>query len=104
LPIAEAFRNSSPYMKGRAIPGQVGFEQIPALAERGMARVGPFFDLLETRLKESEYLAADHFTLADITCFVFVEFARVIKRSIPEDNKATLAWFDAIKSRPSAAL
>ena len=103
-PIAEALRNTNPAMKGRAIPGQTDFEQIPALAERGLARVGLFYDLLEARLKESRFLACDHFTLADITCFVFVDFARVIKRRIPEGNQATLAWFEAIKSRPSAAL
>jgi len=104
LPIAEVLRNTNPHMKDRAIPGQVNFEQIPALAERGMARVDLFYDLLEEQLTQSEFLALDQFTLADITCFVFVDFARVIRRRIPEGNAATLAWFDAIKSRPSAAL
>jgi len=103
-PIAEALRNTNPHMKDRAIPGQANFEQIPALAERGLARVDLFFDLLEARLKESRFLALDQFTLADITCFVFVDFARVIRRRIPESNQATLAWFEAIKSRPSATL
>jgi glutathione S-transferase len=104
LPIAEVLRNTNPHMKDRAIPGQVDFEQIPALAERGLARVDLFFDLLEARLQQSRFLALDHFTLADITCFVFVDFARVIRRRIPEGNVASLAWFDTIKSRPSASL
>jgi glutathione S-transferase len=104
LPIAEALRNTNPAMEGRAIPGPTNFEQIPALAERGLARVDLFYDLLEARLSESQYLATDNFTFADITCFIFVDFARVIRRRIPEGNTATLAWFKAIKSRPSAAL
>ena len=33
-------------MKGRALPGPVGYEQIAALAERGKARVGHFFEEL----------------------------------------------------------
>ncbi len=103
-PIAEVLRNTNPHMKDRAIPGQTNFEQIPALAERGMARVDLFYDLLEQRLNQTRFLALDHFSLADITSFVFVDFARVIRRRIPEANTATLAWFDAIKSRPSAAL
>ncbi len=103
-PIAEVLRNTNPAMKDRAIPGQTNFEQIPALAERGMARVDLFFDLLEGRLTQSKFLALDQFTLADITAFVFVDFARVIRRRIPQTNPATLAWFEAIKSRPSAAL
>ena len=104
VPIGETFRNSNPHMKGRAITGQTDFDQIPQLAERGMARVDLFFDLLEARLQISPYLAIDRFSLADITAFVFVDFARVIRRRIPEDNIATQAWFDTIKTRPSASL
>lgn len=103
-PIAEVLRNTNPAMKDRAIPGQANFEQIPALAERGMARVDLFFGQLEARLQQSRFLALDRFTLADITCFVFVDFARVIRRRIPEGNDASLTWYEAMKSRPSAAL
>ncbi|GAA6201885.1 glutathione S-transferase [Aquicoccus sp. SU-CL01552] len=104
MPIAEVLRNTNPHMKGRAIPGPQDFEQIPELAERGRARVGFFFDQLEERLQHSPWLAGERFTLADITGFVFVDFARVIRARIPEDNSATLDWFDRIKARPSAAL
>jgi glutathione S-transferase len=104
MPIAEAFRNANPHMKDRALTGPENFEQIPELAKRGMIRVGRFFDLLEQRLQQSRYLALDDFTLADITGFVFVAFARVIRVSIPEVNSATRAWFDTINARPSAAL
>lgn len=104
LPIAEALRNSNPHMKGRAIPGPVNYDQIPELAERGRQRVADFFDLLEARLKDSAFLARDRFSLADITGFVMVDFARVIRMSIPEANIATQAWFDGIAARPSAAV
>ncbi len=103
-PIADALRNSNPHMKDRAVTGQKNYEQIPELAARGMARTAVFFDLLEERLQESRFLALDHFSLADITGFVFVAFARVIRMSIPEGHGATQAWFDAIKARPSASL
>ncbi len=33
--VMEAFRNSTPGLKGRALPGPHDYEQIPALAERG---------------------------------------------------------------------
>lgn len=103
-PIAEALRNTHPAFKDRAIPGPVNYEQLPALAERGMDRAKRFFGLLEERLQESPFVACDHFTLADISTFVFVDFARVIKLRIPEENAATLAWYNAIKERPSAQL
>lgn len=103
-PIADVLRNSNRHMQGRALTGPVNFEQIPDLAERGRHRVALFFDLLEHRLSHSPYLAGDRLTMADITGFVFVDFARVIKMSIPETSPATKAWFDALKARPSAAL
>jgi glutathione S-transferase len=103
-PIAEALRNSSPRMKDRAIPGPQDYAQIPELAERGKARTAVFFDLIEARLRDSPFLAANHFTLADITAFVFVDFARVIKMRIPEENSASRTWFENIAARPSAAL
>ncbi len=104
MPIAETLRNSNPHMKDRAIPGQANYAQIPELAERGRARVATFFQMLEHRLTQTPYIAGDFFSLADISTFVFVDFARVIKERIPENNAATRAWFDRIKARPSASL
>ncbi|SFT34352.1 glutathione S-transferase family protein [Sedimentitalea nanhaiensis] len=103
-PVAEVLRNANPRMKGRAIPGPHNYEQIPALAERGQARVAAFFDLIDQRLRESPFLATDHFTLADLTAFVFIDFARVIKARIPESHRATRTWFDNIAARPSARM
>lgn len=102
LPIGEALRNGNPHMKGRAVTGPVNYDQIPELAARGMQRAAAFFDVLEARLTESAFVATGQFTLADITTFVFVDFARVIKMRIPEGNTATQAWYDAIKAHPSA--
>ncbi|MBK0327403.1 glutathione S-transferase [Rhodobacteraceae bacterium F11138] len=103
-PVAEVFRNGNPHMKGRAVPGPQDHDQIPALVERGRARVATFFELIETRLQNSPFLATDHFTLADMTAFVFLDFARVIRTRIPENNRATRTWFDNISARPSAQI
>ena len=103
-PIADALRNTHPAFKDRAIPGPQNHVQIPELALRGAERVKSFFDLLEERLKNSPYIAGDVFTLADISTFVFVDFARVIKMRIPEHNMATRDWFDRIQARPSASV
>jgi glutathione S-transferase len=102
MPVAEALRNSNPHFKHRALPGPDDIEQIPALAERGLKRIGLFFDLLDERLKESPFLACDHFTLADISAFVFTDFARVVKMRLPETHLAARSWFENVKARPSA--
>jgi glutathione S-transferase len=104
MAVGEAFRNSHPAMAGRALPGPQDYAQIPELAERGRARLAVFFDDLEARLQVSPFIATDHLTLADITTFVFIDFARVIKTRIPDGNIATRTWFDNIAARPSASL
>lgn len=104
MSIAEALRNSTPALKGRALPGAVDYEQIPELAQRGVKRLQLFYDTLETRLQESPWLAGDSFTMADITGFVFCDFARIVKMPVPEANTASKAWFAKIAERPSAQL
>ena len=104
LPFSEALRNSTPRLKGRALTGPVNFDQIPELAERGRYRLELFFALIEERLNQSAFLALDHLTLADITAFVIIDYMRVIKMQIPEENTVTREWFANIKARPSASL
>src|SRR5512132_739595 len=102
LAAAEALRNEARGMKGRALPGPVGYEQIPALAERGKARVGHFYEVLNERLADSEFVAGPNYSVADITAFVSVEFAGWIKLN-PADGAAHLRrWLAAVRARPSA--
>lgn len=102
-PVFDAFRNSHPAMQDRAVTGVRGYPQIAALAERAQEQVADFHAMIEERLQQSPFIATDHFTLADITCFVILEFARVIRSPIPDGNRATLSWQRHIRQRPSAA-
>ncbi len=103
LAAAEAFRNEVPGLKGRALTGPDPYEQIPELAERGRRRLRRFLERLDERLRESEYVAGDTFSVADITALVAVDFASRLKiRALPE--QAHLArWQTAVSARPSAA-
>ena len=104
MAIAEALRNSSPAMANRALPGAVNYPQIPALAERGLARVAQFFALLNERLEGREFIATDRFSIADITAVVAVDFARVVKQKPSEQHPHLLRWRAAMGERPSMAL
>lgn len=104
LAIADAFRNSSPAMVNRALPGPVDHPQIPALAERGLRRVNQFFDLLDERLAGREFIATDRFSLVDITAVVAVDFARVVKVRVTEAHPHLLRWREAMAQRPSMSL
>jgi glutathione S-transferase len=100
--VAEALRNSSPAFKGRALPGADDYEQIPALVERGRARVGKFFQTLDTRLAAHEFVAGEQFSIADITAVVAVDFARWIRLTVPEELGHLRRWHAEISARPSA--
>lgn len=104
LAIAEALRNSSPAMANRALPGPVNYPQIPALAERGVARLQQFLADLNQRLEGREFIATDRFSLADITAVVAVDFARVIKQKPGEQHPHLLRWRAAMGQRASMGL
>ena len=102
LAVADALRNSSPGFKGRALPGTDDYEQIPALVERGRARVGKFFQMLDDQLAQSEFVAGARYSVADITALVSIDFARWIKLAVPDACSHLRRWYEAVSSRPSA--
>src|SRR5712672_2904285 len=99
MAVAECFRNSSKGLKGRALTGAVDYTQIPELAERGRKRVRQFFADLDRGLGQREYVAGDRFTVADITAFVAIDFARAIKESIPTEAANLRRWYTSVSSR-----
>ena len=99
LPVAEALRNSSPAMANRALPGPVNYPQIPQLAERGLARLQQFFADLNAHLADREFIAAQQFSIADITAVVAVDFARIVKVRPDERHPHLLRWRTAMQQR-----
>jgi glutathione S-transferase len=104
LAIAEAMRNRAPAMAERALAGPVNYAQIPELAERGQARARQFFATLDGRLAGRDVLAADRFSIADITAVVAVDFARVIKLRIDEQVPELQRWRAGMALRPAMSL
>lgn len=102
---SEAVRNALPMFEDRGLSGvSGGVPQIPALVERGKQTLGRFFALLDEQLIDNAFLAGSAFTIADITAFVTIEFAKRVDVSIPEDGADNvLRWHGEIASRPSAS-
>ena len=101
LAIAEALRNASPAMKNRALPGPHNVQQIPELAERGLLRIGWFYEALEAQLSKNDYVAGDSYSVADITATILVDFAKWVKVSPKESQSALLAWHQRMSERAS---
>ncbi len=104
MAVAEGFRNSSPAMVNRALPGPVDYPQIPELGQRGLARVKHFFLTINQQLAGGDFIAANQFSVADITAVVVVDFARVLRLKPAEDLKHLLRWRVAMAERPSMAV
>ena len=89
MPVAEALRNGNPNFAGRALPGSLALEQIPALAERGMLRLGHAWADMDKELEGKTWLAGDNFSLADIDMAVCFGFAGWVKGA-PSQELTTL--------------
>lgn len=59
-----------------------------------------FFD---ASLAGRDFLAADHFTIADILLLTTIDFAGFIGIPIPDDLSSLRAWHARVSARPSAA-
>jgi len=104
MAIAEAMRNSAPAMANRALPGPVDYAQIPALAQRGLARLQQFFIELDAHLQGRDFIAAERFSIADITAVVAVDFARVVRVRPGEQHPHLLRWRQGMALRPAMGL
>ena len=101
IPGAEVFRNSNPAFASRGTPGESGVPAIQALAERGAIGIQRFYERLEAMLKESEFIAGNQFSFADITGLCVVDFFGWVKMEIPDSHERTKRWYGAVSSRPS---
>lgn len=102
MPVAEAFRNGNPAFANRATPGAKGVATVPALVERGTAGAQRFLAALNNTLAEAEYVAGDAFSIADITAFCVVDFAKWIKIRAGDEHPHVQRWYAAVSARPSA--
>lgn len=100
--IADILRNTSKGMKDRALTGPINFAQIPELAERGVVRIGRFFDVLNERLEGREFIAIDSYSLADITALVTVDFSKWVKQEPKPEHTNIKRWHEAVSARLSA--
>jgi len=99
--IADVFRNGNPAFEHRALPGPLDLEQLPGLVDRGLLRLDAFWNTLDTHLAGREFMVGERFTMADIDAAVSCDFARWVRKSIPEDCRNLLRWHAAMRARPS---
>jgi len=98
----EIVRNALPMFEGRGVAGVPdGFPQIPALVQRGKKRMIRFFDFWNRQLSANQFVAGPNFSIADITSFVAIEFAKRAEVTIPENCQHVARWYEEVSSRDS---
>ena len=92
MPVADVLRNGNKNFSGRALPGPVDVEQIPALVERGNTMIGVFYETLNAALEGRQWLATDKLSQADIDAFCIIGFTGWVQREVPESCANIGAW------------
>lgn len=77
--------------------------QVPAVGQYNRAAAERALKLFDRRLGESEWIGGDRVTMADGVLFIGIDFARMVKFSVPETMTHVTRWLAAIRARPSAA-
>ncbi len=97
-PLAQAIRHTHPGLAVLEQPQFADFGAAQALKGREAAR---WFDQW---LQAHDWMAGDRFTIADITAFCALEFARGLLRYQPQNDglHALQAWRERVAQRPSS--
>lgn len=90
---AQWFRNGNPMMAALENP------QVPGAAEKGERNAKWFAKKLNAHLSEAEWLAADRFSIADITLYLTTGFCAAMRWNIREEHDQIARHYNAVKAR-----
>lgn len=99
LPLANAIRHTHP---GLAVLEQ---PQFPDFGQSQLGKAREVAAWLDAELQRQPWVAGDRFSIADITAFCALEFARLLRfRPADAGLHALQAWRDKVAERPSAGV
>ena len=58
--------------------------------------------MLDRELKDRRYIAGDHYSVADITGLIAVDFMKPAKLAMPDGLTNLKRWHEEVSARPSA--
>jgi glutathione S-transferase len=93
--VSAVFRHLHPSMREME-------SQVPEWGEANRPRVFEFLALLDRELRDRMFIAGDHYTIADITGLVAVDFMRPAKLIMPEEFVNLRRWHTQVGERVSA--
>lgn len=93
--VGMCFQHTSGAFKDRMTP-------VPDYGREAGINASKFMHLLNKHLAINTYLAGEAYSIADITAFCAVEFARVVKIRVQPEQVHLFRWLEAMRARPSA--
>jgi glutathione S-transferase len=93
MQFATWFRNSHPMMAPLEKP------QSPEAAAKGERNAKYFAKKMDAHFASHDFVAADRFSIADITLYIACGFARVMKWAPHKDHEHLGKWYDAMTAR-----
>jgi glutathione S-transferase len=92
--IGMCFQHTSGYFKDRMTP-------VPEYGVICGENATKYLNVLEKRLSQNEFMAGDAFSIADITAFCAIDFARVVNIRIADEQVNLQRWYKQISQRAS---
>ena len=93
--VSAVFRHLHPAMREME-------KQVPEWGEVNKSRVKDFLALVDRELGDRSYVAGEHFSVADITGLVAIDFMKAPKLEVPQEFANVRRWHAQLAARPSA--
>jgi glutathione S-transferase len=93
--VSAVFRHLHPAMREME-------NQIPEWGEANKPRAIALLALLDRELADRLYVAGDHYSVADITGLVAIDFMKPARLEVPEEFASLRRWHAQVTARPSA--
>jgi glutathione S-transferase len=96
LPVSQVFRHLHPGMKAYEVP------QIADWGAANKPRVEAFLPVLDRQLAAGPFVCGAHYSVADITALVAVDFMKPAKLKVSPAYGNIARWHALVSARPSA--
>lgn len=96
MAVGHAFRHIHPAMKEWENP------RFPEWGEANKPKALEFLGILDRELATREFIAGEHYSVADITGLVAFDFMKPARIELPVSYANIRRWYEAVASRPSA--
>ena len=96
FPVSQVFRHLHPAMKTMEVP------QVSEWGEANKARVAVFVPILDRQLADRPFVAGEHYSVADITALIAIDFMKPAKLAVPPEHGNIKRWHAEVSARPSA--